>query len=340
MRFQSTVAVAAVIGAIGYLEPIAVFAQTPDAINQLDTLKRRQQAEHLLREQQLEGGVAPELYVGEMRDVGPQSILQADQRHKWFEAGADSQFFFTSNMFLEEDNPGVNLTDTTLFVNTVHLAASSKPIQVGNGVLGGRLGFQHSWFNYGLGDSGSGLSDFDFDAQTVLLEGRYFCNNTWMLEAGIDWTRLLDHTPEYFDYDKFYSEYVPRWGVSRYFYWSESRVFTVSYQGHYRITDSTGTAMSDVNDRLDNAIYVNYSHALTPHIVVQPYYRFQHSHFTAVSDRNDIFHTVGVTLSYIFNQYFGIRAFASYERRDSSDPVQADYEKIDGGVGVNGFVRF
>lgn len=339
MKLQSTVAVATVIGAIGILDPISAYSQSPDAINQLDTLKRRQQAEHLLREQELEGGLAPELYVGEMRDVGPQSILETDQRHRWFEAGADSQFFFTSNMFLEEDNPGTDLTDTTLFVNTVHLAASTPAIEVGNGLLGARAGFQHSWFNYGLGDSTDGLNDFDFDAQTVMAEARYRING-WLFEAGIEWTRLLDHSPDYFDYDKFYSEVVPRWGLSRHFYWSESKVFTVSYQGHYRVTDSTGSLVSDANDRTDQALYVNYSHALTPHIVIQPYYRFQYSYFTQADDRTDLFHTVGLTLSYIFNEYFSVRAFASYERRDSDDPLQADYEKIDGGVGVNAFLRF
>src|SRR4030095_1558092 len=95
---------------------------------------------------------APALFVGEFKDVGPQSILKVKPRRTLFEAGLDSEFYYTSNMFLEEDANGVDLTDTTVLVNTVHLDLAPMPYVVGPGRLEPRIGVRYSWFNYGVED--------------------------------------------------------------------------------------------------------------------------------------------------------------------------------------------
>ena len=121
---------------------------------------------------------------------------------------------------------------------------------------------------------------------------------------------------------------------------SESKVFTVGYQGSYRFTEVGDNPRDDVNDRTDHVLFVSYNQALTPQLVVQPYYRFQFTHYTKGGSRNDVFNTAGLSLNYFFTENISLRAFASYERRESDDPIQADYDKVDGGVGLNLYFRF
>jgi hypothetical protein len=95
-----------------------------------------------------------------------------------------------------------------------------------------------------------------------------------------------------------------------------------------------------INDRLDSTLGLFYSQELLPHLVVQPYYRFQWSHYTENSDRNDFYNTLGLSLIYSFNDWASLRTFVSYENRNSTDDTVADYNKWDSGAGVTFSARF
>src|SRR4051794_17725424 len=58
---------------------------------------------------------APQLYEGENIDVGPQYIVLRQPVRQWLEVSIDSQWFYTSNVFLTEKHAD----DTNLFVNTI-----------------------------------------------------------------------------------------------------------------------------------------------------------------------------------------------------------------------------
>ena len=148
-------------------------AQTPSAIEQSEALKRRQEIERLFKDATATGGNAPELFAEETKDVGPQSILKMKQKKTYFEAVADSQFFYTSNMLLQESGNGLRLTDTSVFVNTAQLALAPTPYQIGPGLLAPRIGYRHQWFDYGLESNSRALGGFDFDVSTVFVDLRY-----------------------------------------------------------------------------------------------------------------------------------------------------------------------
>jgi predicted porin len=58
------------------------------------------------------------------------------------------------------------------------------------------------------------------------------------------------------------------------------------------------------------------------------------------SDRNDLYNTVGLAVVYNFNEWASVRAFVSYENRNSSDDSVADYNKLDAGGGLTFMARF
>jgi len=312
-------------------------AQLAAAIDQVDTVQQRRQMDESMKT--LTGDEsAPELYPNESSDVGPQSVLKIKLRPTHFEAQADVQYFHTDNMFLVENNE----QDADVLVSTVQFALAPTPYELGNGFFAPRLGYRHQWFNFGLSGkeldgTGIDLDEFDFNAQTVFIDGRWSRGN-WILEAGVDYTRLMDSS----DYEDFYEEIVPRWGVQRLFPLCENSVLSLGYAGDYRFTDIDQPFLpSGLYDRTDHSVFAAVSHTLCPYAVVQPFYRFKYTHFTDdVVDRDDMLHTFGLALHCPITRQVTLRAFAGYDLLESDDPSMPDYRKFDVGGGVNLTVRF
>jgi len=313
-------------------------AQTPGAIEQVESVQQRRQLDSAANSQQ-EGENAPELFPGESSDVGPQSVLRFKPRKTWFEAFADVQYFYTDNMFLTENNE----QSSDVLVSSAQFAlAPTPPAALGGGQLAPRLGYRHQWFDYGLAGgtvnhSTFKLNEFDFNAQTAFAYGQWTHGN-WVVDAGFDFTRLMDTAK----YDEFYKEYVPHWGVQRLFPLSAAGALALGYAGDYRFTDATVPffVASDFNDRTDHSLFAAYIATLCKHAVVQPFYRFKYTHFTTGADRSDYLNSFGVAVHYFFTPQISLRAFVNYDIRDSSNSAVPDYNKLDTGGGVNLLVKF
>ncbi len=319
-------------------------AQTPSQVDQADTIKRQQELEKKLRDATKPGSAemdAPELFQGELKDVGPQSILKMKQRRTNFEATFDSQFFYTSNQNLAEDASG-----TTLFVNTAQLAYAPPTIQTKHGPVAPRAGVRHQWFNYGLGDRPATKGNLDFDMQAVFGEARWAFRQDWTMEGGLEWSRLINHLPTYTSYRQFYSEWVPRIGVTRNVSFSETKSLTFAWQLNYHITDTPDALASippaprNTNDRMDNSFLAAYTHIFGPKLAVQPYYRLLTTRYGSQSARFDYLHSFGLSSYITLHENISLRGFLSYEIKDSDTPTVPDYQKFDIGAGLNLTVRF
>lgn len=321
-------------------------AQTSPRVDQADAFKRQQELDKKLREATTPGGAtmeAPELFQGELKDVGPQSILQMKQKRQLFEVALDSQFLHTSNQNLGEDAQG-----TTLFVNTAQIALTPLPIQTSRGVVAPRLGYRHQWFNYGLGDRPASKGDTDFSLQAVFGEVKWAFRQDWIAEAGIEWSRLMnDLEVPSLNRHQFYAEVLPRFGLTRNVALSETKTFTFAWQINYHLTDAAPllpTSVSGVtrsaNDRMDNSFLAAYTHVFGPKLSVQPYYRLLLTRYGGQAARFDYLHTFGLSAYVPLAQNVSLRTFLSYEMKDSDAPLIPDYQKFDLGGGLNLSVRF
>lgn len=318
-------------------------AQTPPRVDQADTIKRQQELDKKLRDATKPGGAemdAPELFQGELKDVGPQSILKMKQKRPLFEVTFDSQFFYTSNQNLAEDASG-----TTLFVNTAQIAYAPV-VQTSHGAVAPRAGVRQQWFNYGLGDRPASKGDLDFDMQAVFGEARWAFRQDWTAEAGVEWSRLINHVPTYTTYRQFYSEWVPRFGITRNVPFSETKSLSFAWQVNYHVTDSPDALASvppaprNTNDRMDNSFLVAYTHVFGPKLAVQPYYRLLTTRYGGQSARFDYLHSFGLSAYVTLHENISLRGFLSYEIKDSDTPIVPDYQKFDIGAGLNLTVRF
>jgi hypothetical protein len=326
----------------------AAAAQTPSPIRQVESDQQRRQLERSAREIK-PGEMAPELYPGEVTDIGPQSIIKYKSRKTYVEAMADAQYFYTDNMFLNEEDK----QETDVLVATVQLALAPTPYDLGGGKLGPRIGYRHQWYNFGLlNDDTVQVADFeppptlrevelrkfDFNAQTLFADGRWTLGN-WAFDLGFDYTRLMESD----DYDQFYQEYVPRWGVQRLFPLYETGALSLGYAGDYRFADTDlppPNFNEDFNSRTDHSLYVAFAQSLCKHAVVQPYYRFKYTKFTEGDERDDYLHSFGVAVHCFFTQQIGLRAFAGYDMLETSNPNIPDYRRLDAGGGLNLTFRF
>ena len=304
----------------------------PAAVKQLESTQRLQEQQQFLKYHT--GDSTPELYSGENEDMGPQRILTLKPRHQYFDGVLDSQYFYTSNARLAE-----NSEDSTIWVNTAEASFVPPNYKLGKVEFAPRVGVRAQWYNYALEDSKSPLSIFDFHAQTAFAEQDFTAWELWRFSMGFEATRLLTQP----DYDEFYKELAPKWGVTRTFPLADDKMIMIGYQGYYRITDqsTSGPFLSPTTDRMDNILTASYSQQFAKKFVVTPFYRFQYTHFTVGPDRNDYFNMVGVFLSYSFNKYASARTFFDFENKQTDNHIlSSDYDKYDVGLGVTLEVKF
>ena len=277
---------------------------------------------------------APELYPGESADVGPQYLLlQQMMRRSWVEGALDVQYYYTSNALLTERDK----IDTGLLVTTAWAAFAPTPFALGDGQLAIRAGYREQMFNYGLDSTANQLNNFDFDVATVFAGARWLWREEWVFALGAEYNRYLSHED---DWNEFYTELLLAWGVERVFAFGERTQLSLGYAGGYHFTHTDPIPVSDVNDRLDTIFTLTATQEIFPRLLLQPYYRFQVTHYTQSGDRTDLFHTLGVSLSYLFTEWASVRVFTSWEVRNSDDDAVQDFQNLNAGGGVSFVMRF
>jgi len=338
-------------------------AQNSGAVQQVDNShQRRQRTESA--EAYLNGTNAPELYPDETSDVGPQTVLKTKPRRHLFEAMADVQYFYTDNAFLTETHH----QNSDVLLSTVEFALKPTPYDFLGGTLGPSLGYEHQWFDFGLADNDKvpvfkfgappfppggprmeHLDVFDFNSQTAFT-GLQWTRGNWSTDLGFDFRRLLSTS----DYNEFYREYVPRWGLQRTFAFGNRGALAVGYAGDYRFAEPkplkiilggggfTEEISPDMRNRTDHALFVTYYHVLCPHAVLQPYYQLKYTRFTdsAIGERNDLLSSTGLAVYWTVCQNCDLRAFVDYNTRFSNNSHVSEYRQFDGGLGLNVIVRF
>ena len=278
---------------------------------------------------------APELYVGEDEDVGPQRILKFKPDRTYLEVMADSQYFYTDNTFLTDQKK----VSTAIAVNTIQLALAPTPYELPSGSFAPVLGFRSQWYNYGLDGGNDNLDRLNFNAQTIFAVANYVFKKDWRVSLTFDYTRLLDQH----SYHEFYDEYVPGIGLQRSFPINEKMAFSAELRTAYHITHVDPTPRGDVNDRLDNSLTLSLTAVIVPKLVMSEYYQFTHYYYPRTAfndDRNDFLNTIGLSLAYYFDPRFFIRIFANGDFKSSDDSRGQEYAKLDAGINLTLNLRF
>ena len=319
------------LGGIGI--PLFAQPQAPPAVQQLDDNRRfRDQQSLMSTEANLR---APELYAGEDEDVGPQRILKFKPTRTYFEAIADSQYFYTDNTFLTDQDK----VSTAIAVNTIQLALAPTPYELSSGAFAPVVGFRSQWYNYGLDGGGDNLDRLNFNAQTILGGAHYIFKQNWRASLTFDYTRLLDQH----SYHEFYTEYVPAIGIQKSFPLNERMAISAEWRTAYHISYVDPAPRSDINDRLDNSLTFGLTTLILPKLVVSQYYQITHYYYprTAFGEsRNEYLNSIGMSLAYYFDPRLFVRIFAGADFKQSDDSRAQEYQKLDAGLNLTINLRF
>lgn len=280
---------------------------------------------------------APELYPGELQDVGPQFLVErkgpAAPERKIFEGFFDSQFFYTSNALLTEKGN----QDTGVMVLTLQAAFNLPQFEIFGNTASPRIGYRHQWWLYSLTNSSNQLNNFDFAVATLFVGMQQTWGESWVTTLGVDYNRFLsaDH-----DWNEFYTEALPNWSLEKNVSFGDKSQLTIGYYGGIHFTYTDPQPSNNIDDRLDSTLGLTYTRELLPNLFLQANYRLQWSHYTENHDRNDMYNNAALGFVYLFSDWASLRTFVTFENRNSSDDTVADYTKWDSGVGLNFSARF
>jgi hypothetical protein len=339
---------ASVVASQSLLHASPIPQQQP-AIQQLQNMQQQQLQLQAPSPELRTGTNAPELYSGENADIGPQRILQvgpnARPRRNYFDGQLDTQVFFTDNA--NYSGPSTARIESWVFVNTAMLAFAPDPYDLGPGKFSPSLGFSSQWYNYSSGR----MKPLDFDAQTVFANLRYVLGK-WQFDTGANYTRLLAqdaHTigpVSYSAYSETYREWLPYLSVQRVLPVNDAVALIVGDSLSYHCTRvaPNSAARDDVNDHLDDTLFLTLNWQITSHLCAQPFYRFEYCYYRHDTlldgGRNDYLNSFGLNLVYSFNQHVSLRTFYSYTTVRTDDLYASTYDEVNGGLGATLDVRF
>jgi len=283
--------------------------------------------------------VAPYFFEEELEDVGPQYLLGAAEKRIVFRFTADFQTYFTSNVNLTENNT----TSSSISVGTVQPEFIPYQQDLFGGKLSTRLGLRFQWYRYGIYGTRERatvpvnppflanpprVKNNDFDSIAPYAEVNYRWNE-WYGAVGFEYTRLQNDLSGV----NFYDESAPYWAAG--YTWEVLPTSAFYFQ-----------FARDLNDRVDQAFSIIYSHIFWEDLLVQGSYRFQWTGYTqgstrfGNSNRNDIYNTLSAVVSYYIFDELSVRGFINWQARTSDDRFAADYDVFNGGGGVNVNLNF
>lgn len=285
------------------------------------------------------GTNAPEIYQGENADIGPQRILRVNQKPAGlspdiFDLFFDSQVFYTDNA---NYGGATERIGSLVFLNTAQIALAPDPISFGPGKFAPSVGFSSQWYTY----ERTAMSAFDFNAQTAFLNARYLLGN-WQLNFSGSYTRLLSQDSG----AETYQEFLPALSLQRVFIFRDNLALVVgdAVAYHFTTVPPVPGNRRDINDHLDDTLYLTVNWQATRKLVIQPFYHLQYAYYPndtlMLGSRTDWLNSVGINVIYSFNKYASVRAFFSYNTKNSDDHFTSHYDELNGGIGASLNLRF
>ncbi len=284
--------------------------------------------------------VVPELFAGELDDVGPQYLLVEKPRARALELWTDFEITGTSNATLVEADP----TASTLTSAQVGATWHATPRAWRGGQIGWEAGAKAQAYRYGFLAGGSQEINFveidrnDFDLLGAHLRADWR-RDDWLAAATLRGLSLRSKAADHI----FYEEVALEWQLFRHWSPTPRRTVAVGLEGAARLsrTDSFGLLPGGWNDRVEQGLVVALNQTLGTRWHLQPALRVLATRYThSGRDRTDWHESARLGLSYALTPRAELRLSASYDQRDSSETTIADFRKWDLALGAAAHWRF
>lgn len=280
----------------------------------------------------------PELFAGEIEDVGPQFLLLAKPSARPLELWTDLEIMGTSNATLVETNPKASTITSAQAGGTWHFG--ERPLRGGR--LAFETGFKVQTYRYGLISGPKAKINFleidrnDFDLIGAHLQAGWR-RGGWLAATALRGASLRNRGND----RVFYQELAGEWQVFRQWRTTPRRAWAIGLEGAVRWshTDSFGLLPAGWNNRVEQALVAVLDQDLGARWRLQPALRVQGSTYMYRDrSRSDVHASARLSLGYALAPAAELRLGLGYDRRDSSEPVIADFGKWD--LGLVGSARW
>lgn len=282
----------------------------------------------------------PELFAGELDDVGPQYLLLEKPRARAFDLWTDLEITGTSNATLVETNPKFSTITSAQAGVTWQSTRQSR----WGGQLGWETGVRAQAYRYGYITGVKQKVNFlEIDRNDFDLIGAHL-RADWRREHWLAAVTLRGATLRSKATGRvFYDEAALEWQLFRHWSLNPRRTLAVGLEGATRLsrTDSFGLLPGGWNDRAEQGLVVVLDQALGSHWHLQPALRVLASRYTNARRHRTDWHESGrLTLSRALTKQAELRLSGGYDRRDSSEALIADFRKWDLGLAAGAHWRF
>ena len=282
----------------------------------------------------------PELFAGEMEDVGPQFLLLAQPGARPLELWTDLEVTGTSNATLVETDPKASTITSAQTGGTWHFG--ERPLRGGR--LAFETGFKVQTYRYGLISGPKAKINFleidrnDFDLIGAHVQAGWR-REGWLVATALRGASLRNRG----NGRVFYQELAGEWQIFRQWRTTPRRAWTIGLEGAARWsqTDSFGLLPVGWNNRIEQGLIAVLDQNLGARWRIQPALRVQGTRYTYRDrDRSDVHASGRLSLVHALTTAAELRLGLGYDRRDSSEPVIADFRKWDLGLAGSARWRF
>lgn len=280
----------------------------------------------------------PELFAGELEDVGPQFLLLAAARPRPLELWTDVEFTSTSNATLVESDPKSSSLTSAQAGGTWHFGERTY--------RGGRLrfetGFKAQTYRYGLlMGTKEKINFLEIDRNNFDLLGAHvqagWRRDGWLAAVALRGSSLRNRG----NHRVFYQELGLEWQAYRQWRPGLRQTLTLGLDGAARWshTDSFGLLPDGWNNRVEQAVVAAFDQSIGRGWRLQPAVRLQGTRYTHRDrERSDVHRSFRLSLIRPLGSAAELRFSVGYDRRVSSEAAMADFAKWD--LGIAGSARW
>ncbi|MCF7687004.1 MAG: hypothetical protein K9M98_05160 [Cephaloticoccus sp.] len=271
----------------------------------------------------------PELFAGELEDVGPQYLLLPKASRQAWELWTDLEITGTSNATLVNENPKFS-TITAVQAGVIwHAPVTPR----WTGQFTWEVGARAQTYRYGYLTGMKKIINYvevdrnNFDLVGVQVRGTWWRDH-WLASAGLRTStmhnRAANHT--------FYEELALEWQLFRTWSLNPNRTLAAGLEGAGRLTntDSYGILPKGWNDRLEQGLFAVLDQGFGNGWYLQPALRVLASHYTQSDRSRTDWHLSGrVAVTHELSRNADVRLSVGYDQRKSTESDISDFKKWD-----------
>lgn len=245
--------------------------------------------------------------------------------------GISSRIYYDDNPFSTQKDSVLSSQKDAVWSNTAYVGAGLGQVELTDAVVTPYVGASISSSEY----LASNLDWLDYTSSSAYIMANIQHSNGWSYRAGISYASDSNQQTK----TETYSEFYPYIGMMKTYSHNEDTLGIFNLSVGYHDSDSDPSAFDSAQSR---SVLNNYDIIATYGIqyiyndfIISPSYSATYKIYDEsgtlheVNGREDLIHSINVTIDYPVNDFVNVGLFGGYSKRDTKDsgPIPYDFTK-------------